>query len=200
MVTYLDSVLSKKDTPIRDYVDHSTHLFNIELIPNRGVKLKEDDLYKIFDKENNEVVIMNVITSEGRLVNSTPDETIKRFIKHRIGHLKTRFKRLSLLEKEKIDKNTELIRFIKEKWHHKVTNIKNKAEFEKNLKSAKFKYFEWLSSIPVYRMTSEEVAKCEQAIVEAKKMYKYYRTLISEEPKLKKFMIDEITELKEKWG
>ncbi len=200
VVNYLDTVLAKKDVPIRDYVDHSTHLFDIELIPNRGASLKEKDLYEIFSKTNNEVVIMNVITSEGRLVGSDPTSTIKRFIKFRIGHLKQRFKRLSLLEKEKIDKNTELIRFIKEKWHHKVTGIKNKAEFEKKLKTARFKYFEWLSQIAVYRMTAEEVDKCQQAIVEAKKMYKYYRMLVSEEPKLKKFMIDEITELKEKWG
>ena len=41
---------------------------------------------------------------------------------------------------------------------------KNRAEFEKKLKKAKYVYYEWLAQIPVYRMTLEEVKKCKEAI------------------------------------
>ncbi|HNK94339.1 MAG TPA: DNA gyrase subunit A, partial [Leptospiraceae bacterium] len=95
--------------------------------------------------------------------------------------------------------NSELIRFINEKWNQKVTNIKSKQEFENQLKSAKFKYFEWLASIPVYRMTLEEVKKCQEAIAEAKTKFAEFTALSKQDNKLTAFMIDELTELRNKW-
>ena len=111
-----------------------------------------------------------------------------------------RFKRLSALEQEKISKNSELIRFINEKWNQKVITIKSKSEFEKKLKDEKFKHFEWLAGIPVYRMTKEEVRKCEEAIVEAKEKYKGFQKLIKQDKELTGFMVGELNELREKWG
>ena len=64
-------------------------------------------------------------------------EIISRFCEFRKKHLVNRFKRLAKIEMEKIERNSELIRFIKEGWNTKVTKIKNKADFEKKLKSKK---------------------------------------------------------------
>jgi DNA gyrase subunit A len=110
-----------------------------------------------------------------------------------------RFKRLAELEREKIERNSELIRFIKERWNEKVTEIKSKKEFEEKLQKAKFIYFEWLSTIPVYRMTLDEVRKCEEAIVEAKTKYTEYINLTKDDKKLTEFMSVELEELKTKW-
>ena len=103
------------------------------------------------------------------------------------------------MEKEKIERNSELIRFIKERWNEKVIEIKSKKDFEEKLQKAKFVYFEWLSSIPVYRMTLEEVRKCEEAIVEAKTKFTEYTNLYKEDKKLTEFMNGELEELKKKW-
>lgn len=198
-IEYLDHVLSTDSGLIRDYLDHSTDTFNIELIAKKGVKVSLKSLDKLFNKKNNETLTVNVITHEGKLVGSDSPTLIKHFIEYRKGHLKKRFKRLAQLEKQNIEKNSELIRFIKESWHNKATTIKNKSDFEKKLKSAQFKYYEWLSAIPVYRLTTEEVSKCRAAISQAKVAFKHFKTLVSEDKKLTAFMVREITDLQKKW-
>ncbi|MCP4131017.1 MAG: DNA gyrase subunit A [bacterium] len=199
VIDYLEQTISNPKSPLRDYIDYSTDKFDIELISKKGQKFTVESAKELLNKKNNETVVMNVITSEGRLINTDSISIIKRFLVVRKEHLVERFKRLSKLEKEKIDKNSELIRFIEEKWNQKVITIKNKQDFEKKLKTAKFVYYEWLSSIPVYRMTKQEVEKSKMAIAEAKKQFKMYKELYTESPKLNKFIINEITELKNKW-
>jgi DNA gyrase subunit A len=199
VVNYLDDLIEKKDSWLKDYVDHSSQKFKIELIYRRGEKPSDLQIKEVLSKEHSEVLTYNVITHEGRLRNVTPDEIIKRFCEFRKTHLIRRFKRLAGLEQEKIDRNSELIRFIKEKWNQKVTTIKSKSDFEDQLKSAKFTFFEWLSSIPVYRMTLDEVRKCEEAIVEAKTRFDEYTALYKKDDKLVAFMVNELGELKNKW-
>ncbi len=186
-------------TWLKDYVDHSSQTFKIELIAKKGEEPSDAEIKALFSKENNEVLTINVITHEGQLKNHTPEEIIKRFCDFRKTHLIRRFKRLAGLEKEKVERNSELIRFIKEKWNEKVTGIKSKKDFEDKLKAAKFIYFEWLSTIPVYRMTLDEVRKCEEAIVEAKTKLAEYTALQKDDKKLTGFMTLELDELKAKW-
>ena len=62
-----------------------------------------------------------------------------------------------------------------------------------------FIYFERLSSIPVYRMTLEEVKKCEDAIIEAKSKFEEYTSLYKKDDKLVVFMVQELGDLKAKW-
>jgi DNA gyrase subunit A len=199
VVNYLDDLLEKKDHWLKDYIDHSSQTFRIELVYKKGEKPSESEIRSLFSKENMDTLSYNVITHDGRLKNILPDEIIKRFCEFRKTHLIRRFKRLAGIEQEKVDRNSELIRFIKEQWNLKVTKIKSKSEFEEQLKKEKFKYFEWLASIPVYRMTLEEVKKCEEAIVEAKEKFAEYTLLSKNDAKLTSFMVDELTELKNKW-
>ncbi|NUM42432.1 MAG: DNA gyrase subunit A, partial [Leptospiraceae bacterium] len=199
VINYIDEVLDRKDTWLKDYMDHSSQTFRIELIYKKGERPTEAQIKEVFSKENNETLTLNVITHEGRLKNFPTEEIIKRFCDFRKTHLIRRFKRLAGLEQEKIERNSELIRFIKEKWNEKVVGIKSKSEFEAKLKNSKFVYFEWLASIPVYRMTLEEVRKCEEAIVEAKTKFAEYTGLYKQDTKLTGFMVEELDELKNKW-
>ncbi|MDX1960175.1 MAG: DNA gyrase subunit A [Leptospiraceae bacterium] len=199
VVNYLDDILEKKDNWLREYVDHSSQKFRIELIYKKGEKPSEADIWELFNKEHTEALSYNIITYEGRLKNMQPDEVIRRFCDFRKTHLIRRFKRLAGLENEKVERNSELIRFIKEKWNQRVTTIKSKQEFENELKKNKFVYFEWLSGIPVYRMTLDEVRKCEEAIVEARKKFEEFTALYKKDDKLTGYMIEELNELKNKW-
>jgi DNA gyrase subunit A len=199
VIVYLDEILERKDSWLKEYIDHSSQTFKIELVPKKGEEPTDEQIMELLAKENNETLAYNVITHEGKLRNYPPHELIKRFCDFRKTHLIRRFKRLAGLEKEKIERNSELIRFIKERWNEKVTTIKSKKDFEDKLKAAKFVYFEWLSSIPVYRMTLEEVRKCEEAIVEAKTKFAEFTALYKEDKKLTGFMTDELEELKAKW-
>ena len=199
VVNLLEDMIEKKDNWLKDYIDSSSQTFKIELVYKKGEKPSEKEIKELFSKENLDTLSFNVITHEGRLKNHKPEEIIKRFCDFRKTHLIRRFKRLAGLEQEKIDRNSELIRFINEKWNQKVVTIKSKQDFENQLKNAKFKYFEWLASIPVYRMTLEEAKKCQDAINEAKTKFAEYTALYKQDPKLTTFMIDELNELKNKW-
>lgn len=199
VVDYLEDIIGDKESPLRDYNDYSTSQYQIELEFKRGFKATEQTLAEIFSRTNSETLAHNVITVEGTLQNHPPESIIRRFCDYRKKHLIRRFTRLAELEQEKIARNSELIRFIKEEWNLRVTKIKSKADFENQLKKSKFVYFEWLAGIPVYRMTIDEVRKCEQAIVEAKEQYRWFRKLVREDKALTGFMIEEISELKEKW-
>ncbi|MGQ2871914.1 DNA gyrase subunit A, partial [Leptospira santarosai] len=189
----------RKDSWLKEYVDFSSQTFRIELQYKKGEKPSQKEIMALFNKEDIQTLAMNVITYDGKLKNFKPEEIIKRFCDFRKTHLIRRFKRLSGLEEEKIERNSELIRFIKEKWNEKVIGIKSKKDFEEKLKASKFKYFEWLCTIPVYRMTIEEVKKCEEAIVEAKTTLARYQGLVKEDKKLTDFMVTELEELQNKW-
>ncbi|ASV09930.1 DNA gyrase subunit A [Leptospira interrogans serovar Canicola] len=199
VISLLDDILERKDSWLKDYVDYSSQTFRVELQYKKGEKPSQKEIMSLFNKEDVQTLAMNVITYDGKFKNFKPEEIIKRFCDFRKTHLIRRFKRLSGLEEVKIERNSELIRFIKEKWNEKVIGIKSKKDFEEKLKTSKFKYFEWLSTIPVYRMTIEEVKKCEEAIVEAKTTLARYQGLVKEDKKLTEFMIIELEELQNKW-
>jgi DNA gyrase subunit A len=200
VVEYLEEIIATEtDSDFRGYLDHSAEFFKIEMLPKKGSSFSQEKLIKIFGKENHEAVVNNVINYEGRLEEYPAGVLIKRFCDYRKIHLVKRFKRLAILEKEKIDRNSELIRFIEEKWNLKVLSVRNKAELEKKLAEAKFKYTDWLASLPVYRLTLDEVGKCKDAIAEAKTALARFQALVKEDAKLVSFMIDEIEELRKKW-
>lgn len=199
VIGYLNDILKdNKEDILRNYLDHSRENFQIELIFKRGTKIREATLYQIFDKVSREIVEQNLINSEGKLKKMSILEIIKEFCKIRKQHLVRRFFRLSKIEKEKIDKLNELIRFIKEKWHEKVPQLKSKKDLEKKLQNEKFVFYEWLAEIPIYRFTSEEVKKSENAIAESEKKFKNYIELAKKDKKLTTFIIEEIESLK-KW-
>lgn len=199
VIEYLENLIEDKEGDLKDYSDFSTNTYRIELSFKRGAELDDKRLRELFSRSNNEILAYNVITVEKVLEEHGSESIVKRFCLHRKKHLIRRFKRLSALEDEKIEKNSELIRFLKEKWNQKVISLKSKSDLENKLKNASFKYYEWLAGLPIYRMTLEEVGKCEEAIVEAKEKYKYFQKLVKNDKDLTDFIVAEITELQEKW-
>lgn len=181
-IQYLETLM-KENNDFKDYTDHSKDTFFIELIFKRGMEITVKQLQNLFKKQNAEVEMLNTIDHTGKLRGMTASEVIALFCDYRRKHLLRRFIRLAKLEEEKIAKQTELIRFIKEKWNITVLKIKNRSNFISDLKAAGFVFYEWLVDIPVYRLTLEEVQKCQNVIVESKKMLTYYRTLSTQKKK-----------------
>jgi DNA gyrase subunit A len=199
VIGLLEKLLENKTPWLNGYTDHSSEVFKVELHLKRGIKPIPENLPGLMDVRTNETCAYNMITTDGRLAELMPEEVIRRFVAFRRRHLVKRFKRLGLIEKDKVDRNNELIRFIKEGWNKKVIDIKGKAELEKKLTAAKFRYAEWLSSMPIYRLTLEEVRKCKDLIAESKKQMAVYGQLVKSETKLTEFMADELDGLKAKW-
>lgn len=199
VILLLDRLLENKTEWLNNYTDYSSQTFRVELHLKRGVKPAAENMKGLLDVFTNETCAYNMITSEGKLEEIMPEDVIRRFTVFRKKHLIKRFKRLALIESEKIERNTELIRFIKEGWNQKVIKIKSKSELEKMLKKEDFKYYEWLSSMPIYRLTLEEVNKCVELIAASKKQLAIYNQLVKSDDKLTDFMVDELKELKIKW-
>ena len=198
-ILYLEDILAENAIGLKGYIDHSRSQYQIELVFKRAAHFTLNDIKQTFSKTNQEVIIQNVITSKGKLIEQSNEDIIFEFVGCRRTHLKKRFQRLAKLEKQKIDKHNELIRFIQEKWYQKVTQFQNKKELETILQHARFIHYEWLSELALYRMTLEEVSKCKTLITEAKKQYKHYKSLYSNQALLDAFMIKEITSLIHKW-
>ena len=197
VIIYLEGVIKEHDE-IKDYLDHSKDNFKIEIIFKRGVRMTPGKIKTIFSKTNQEIIEQNVIAYDGKLQNYNDTQIISDFFFYRKKHLIARFKRLARVEKEKLDKLSELIRFIKEKWYEKTTMLESKQVLEKSLEEAHFRYYEWLAQIPLYRLTLSEVAKSKESIRLAKKEYLSYLELVREDSVLTNFMVSEIEELK-KW-
>ena len=200
VILYLEKIIDDAQSPLKGWVDRSKDTYKIELLFKRDHLLNEKNIYNVFSKTNNEVVVQNIITSEGKLTAKKDGEIVEEFATFRKSHLKKRFERLANLEKEVVEKHKELIRFIKEKWHAKIVSIKSKKNLEESLKKEKFVYYDWLSNMPIYRLTEEEVKKCEHTILGAQKKYEKYKLLVKSDNKLVAFMIAEIKELVNKWG
>ena len=155
---------------------------------------------KIFNKSTRESIEQNVISSSGVLGKKSDLQIIEEFIKTRVAHLRTRFKRLAEIEKQRIQRESELIRFIKEGWNKQVTKISSKTVLEKKLNDADFRFTQWLSALPIYRLTSKEVEKSEKQIATSKKEFAHYRKLHREGTSLRDFMRSEVLALVEKYS
>ncbi|MBI4976486.1 MAG: DNA gyrase subunit A [Spirochaetes bacterium] len=199
VIGLLEKLLDGKADWLNNYTDYSHDRFHIELQLKRGVKPVPEQLTGLLDVVTNDVCAYNMITSEGKLEEIHPDDVIRHFAAYRKAHLRKRFKRLALIEQEKIDRNNELIRFINEGWNKKVVNIKSKSALETELKKAKFIYYEWLASLPIYRLTADEVDKCKNIIAAAKAELARYNGMVKSEDKLIDFIIAELADLKAKW-
>ncbi|MEK6795856.1 MAG: DNA gyrase subunit A [Spirochaetota bacterium] len=195
----LEKLLDNKTDWFNNYTDYSHERFHIELNLKRGVKPLPENMPGLMDVVTNDVCAYNMITAAGKLEEICPEDVIRHFAAHRMAHLRKRFKRLALIEEEKIERNSELIRFIKEGWNKKVVGIKSKSALEGDLKKAKFVYNEWLASLPIYRLTEDEVDKCKKLIADSKAALTNYNGLLKSETKLIGFIVGELTDLKKKW-
>ncbi len=198
VIRLLDKILDTKGW-LRGYNDYSRDDFRIELHLKKGIKPIPSNFEGLTDVTSTDVTAFNMITIQGKLDEFLPEEVIRRFAAFRKKHLITRFKRLAGIEKEKIERYSELIRFIKEQWNQKVLTVKSKAALEDQLKKAKFKFIEFLASLPIYRLTKDEVDKCNASIALSQNMLSYYNGLVKTDSKLTAFMINELRALKEKW-
>lgn len=199
VIAYLEALLKFEDNDLRDYTDYSMDQFKIELFFSSRKKPTIEQLHTLFDKRNRESFEQYVINANGKLEHLTDREIIANFLDLRKIHLKRRFTRLAKLEKETIAREKELIRFIKEKWNERLVKIGSKALLEDQLKKEKFIFYQWLSSLPLYRLTENEVKKSNEAIKNSEASFKRYKKLIEDGATMKKFIREECSDLLEKF-
>jgi DNA gyrase subunit A len=178
---------------LKDYIDSSVNdVINIELIFKRGQTPPLEEVEKTMGVTSSIVPNYTLITEKGVKVFHTVEEILEVFTVQRLAVTKRRYELLIKDYEDRLMKNNEIIRFIKEK-HYAVAEKKaNRKDYIDYLTKAKFTYAEYLADMAIYRMTREEVEKRQLLIKEETTALADFRKILKNPEAIKKKLIEEL--------
>ena len=184
---------------LKDYIDSSVdNEIMIELVFKRG---QRPTLAEVVDKMgtfSSQTPNFTLISEKGVKVLDKVEEIIEIFTAQRLVVVKRRYELLILDAKERLNKNNEIIRFIKEKHYAQAEKKANRKSYVEYLQTKKFHYAEYLADMAIYRMTKEEVSKRQLMIKDDKEKLKQYEKVVKSPTKIKRKLIEELEETGEK--
>lgn len=184
---------------IKDYIDSSVdNEIMIELVFKRGQKPSLDEVIKTMGVTSSLSPNYTLISERGVKVLDGPEDIIEIFTAKRLEVVKRRYELLIQDAKERLNKNNEIIRFIKEKHYAQAEKKANRKAFVEYLGSKKFIFSDYLADMAIYRMTKEEVNKRQLLITEDKKKIKDYEKIVKSPALIKKELIKELNDVSEK--
>lgn len=178
---------------IKDYIDSTVdNDVMIELIFKRGQQPTLAEVEKKMGASTSLSPNYTLISERGVKVLDTPEEIISIFTSERLRVVKRRYELLILDAKERLAKNNEIIRFIREK-HYSVAEKKaNRRDYVDYLTKKKFVYADYLADMAIYRMTKEEVEKRNLMIKDDKVKISLWEKIVASPAKIKKELIKEL--------
>lgn len=184
---------------IKDYIDSTVdNDVKIELIFKRGQQPSLDEVEKTMGTSASLSPNYTLISERGVKVLKRPEEIIEIFTGERLKIVKRRYELLIQDAKERLNKNNEIIRFIKQK-HYAVAEKKaNRKAYVDYLSTKKFHYAEYLADMAIYRMTKEEVSKRNLMIKDDKAKISAWEKIVASPAKVKKELIKELNEVGDK--
>ena len=184
---------------IKDYIDSSVdNSINIELIFKRGQTPSLNQVTKVMGTVSSQVPNYTLISERGVKVLDRAEQIIEIFTAQRLEVVKRRYELLIFDAKERLNKNNEIIRFIKEKQYAQAEKKANRKSYVDYLTSKKFKYADYLADMAIYRMTKEEVSKRTLMIKDDKARIKEYEAIFKSPLKIKKKLIAELDDVSKK--
>jgi len=181
---------------LKDYIDSSVdNVINIELIFKRGQTPTLAEVQTTMGVSSSIVPNYTLITEKGVKVFHTTEEILEVFTVQRVAVTKRRYELLISDYEDRLTKNNEIIRFIKEK-HYAIAEKKaNRKDYIDYLSKEKFKYAEYLADMAIYRMTKEEVEKRLLLIKEETAALNEFRKILKSPELLKKKLIEELQDV-----
>jgi DNA gyrase subunit A len=178
---------------LKDYIDSSVdNLINIELIFKRGQTPSLEEVETVMGVSSSIVPNYTLITEKGVKVFHTVEEILEVFTVQRVAVTKRRYELLIKDYEDRLTKNNEIIRFIREK-HYAIAEKKaNRKDYIDYLSKSKFTYAEYLADMAIYRMTKEEVEKRLLLIKEETSALAEFRKILKSPDLLKKKLIAEL--------
>tara|TARA_Y100000034_G_C6901375_1_gene416999 strand:- start:909 stop:2258 length:1350 start_codon:yes stop_codon:yes gene_type:complete len=181
---------------IKDIIDNSKHEVDIELLFKKGRRPRIKEIKEKIEKSKyltpNFTLVKKSGEDEGIKIYKNPEEIISEFTEERLKVVKKRYELLIKDSEEELNKNNEIVRFIKEKHYAIAEKKKDKSEYTKYLKTKKFKYFDYLSELPVYRMTKEEVNKRQLLVKDLSSKIKEYKKIFKSKKLVEEKLIEEL--------
>ena len=184
---------------IKDYIDSSVdNVINIELLFKRGQTPSLEEVESTMGVTSSIVPNYTLITEKGVKVFHTVEEILEVFTVQRLAVTKRRYELLISEYEDRLLKNNEIIRFIKEK-HYAVAEKKaNRKDYIDYLTKSKFVYAEYLADMAIYRMTKEEVDKRQLLIKEETKALTEFRRILKGPELIKQKLIEELLDVNKK--
>jgi len=178
---------------LKDYIDSSVdNVINIELMFKRGQTPELQEVEKVMGVSSSIVPNYTLITEKGVKVFHTVEEILEVFTVQRLAITKRRYELLIKDYEDRLTKNNEIIRFIKEK-HYAIAEKKaNRKDYIDYLTKQKFTYAEYLADMAIYRMTKEEVDKRQLLIKEETTALNDFRKILKSPEQIKKKLIEEL--------
>ena len=184
---------------LKDFIDSSVdNDIKVELIFKRGETPSLSEVENTLGCSTSQVPNYTLITDNGIKIFETPEEIIEIFTLKRLEVVKIRYELMSKDLEEKIRLNNEIIKFIKKKEYEKATKSKNRKTFVEYLEKQKYKNTDYLADMAIYRMTKEEVQKRALMVEEDKVKLKRYTKIFNSPSLVKKKLIEELTDVREK--
>lgn len=184
---------------IKDYIDSSVdNDIQIELLFKRGQTPTLAEVEKVMGTVSSQVPNFTLISERGVKVLDKVEQIIEIFTLQRLDVVKRRYELLVLDAKERLKKNNEIIRFIKEKQYAQAEKKANRKSYVEYLTSKKFIYADYLADMAIYRMTKEEVQKRTIMIKDDKTKIKEYEAILKSPAKIKKKLIEELDDVSTK--
>lgn len=184
---------------IKDYIDSSVdNNINVELIFKRGQTPTLEEVEKVMGAVSSIVPNYTLITEKGVKVFHTVEEILEVFTVQRLAVVKRRYELLIKDYEDRLTKNNEIIRFIREK-HYAIAEKKaNRKDYIDYLTKQKFTYAEYLADMAIYRMTKEEVEKRLLLIKEETSALNEFRKILKSPEQIKKKLIEELEDVGKK--
>ncbi len=178
---------------LKDYIDSSVdNVINIELIFKRGQTPSLEEVEQTMGVSSSIVPNYTLITEKGVKVFHTVEEILEVFTVQRVAVTKRRYELLIKDYEDRLTKNNEIIRFIREK-HYAIAEKKaNRKDYIDYLSKSKFTYAEYLADMAIYRMTKEEVEKRLLLIKEETAALNSFKKVLKSPELLKKKLIEEL--------
>ncbi len=183
---------------IKDYIDSSVdNDIRIELLFKRGNERSLKEVINTMGTTSSQVPNYTLISEKGVKVLDKVEEIITIFTGQRLEVTKRRYELLILDCKERLGKNNEIIRFIKEKQYAQAEKKANRKDYVAYLTKQKFQYADYLADMAIYRMTKEEVEKRKLMVKDDKAKIIEYTKVFNSPARIKKKLIEELENVNE---
>jgi DNA gyrase subunit A len=184
---------------LKDYIDSSVdNTINVELIFKRGQTPSLEEVEATMGASSSIAPNYTLITEKGVKVFNSAEEIIEVFTVQRLAVTKRRYELLIKDYEDRVTKNNEIIRFIKEK-HYAIAEKKaNRKDYIDYLTKQKFTYAEYLADMAIYRMTKEEVEKRLLLIKEETSALNEFKRVLKSPDLIKKKLIEELNDVTKK--
>lgn len=187
-----------EDEIIKDYTDNSSENdIMIELIFKRGTRVNIEKLKEQVKMTSTLSPQFTLIEDRGVRIFNKVEEIIELFTQQRIDVVKRRYELLIEDAENRIKKNNEIIRFIKQKHYAHAEKKKDRTAYVSYLKTKKFVYHDYLADMSIYRMTKDEVKKRELMVKEDNTKLREYKKIVKSPKNIKLKLIEELEDIKE---